>query len=47
MFDIRQKAPNPEHPDTLMSMSNLVSGLNNQGKYAEAEGYADEAMGIH
>ena len=26
VFDIRQKVLSPEHPDTLMSMSNLASG---------------------
>jgi hypothetical protein len=47
VFDIRQKVLGPEHPDTLMSMSNLASVLNNQGDYDETEGYADEAMRIH
>jgi tetratricopeptide (TPR) repeat protein len=32
-----EKVFGPEHPDTLMSMSNLALVLNSQGKYEEAE----------
>jgi hypothetical protein len=33
----REQVLGPEHPDTLMSMSNLAEVLNRQGKYEEAE----------
>jgi Tfp pilus assembly protein PilF len=36
-LDLRQKALGPEHPDTLMSINNLVWVLKNQGKYEAAE----------
>jgi Tfp pilus assembly protein PilF len=32
-----EKALGPEHPDTLISISNLGSVLAQQGKYEEAE----------
>ena len=35
--DVTTKVLGPEHPDTLITMSNLAVVLNRQGKYKEAE----------
>ena len=36
-FELRQKVLGPEHPDTLISMSNLAHTLDEQGKHVEAK----------
>ena len=37
-LELDKKVSGPEHPDTLMSMSNLAYVLTLQGKYDEAKG---------
>jgi eukaryotic-like serine/threonine-protein kinase len=44
--EIRRRILGPEHPDTLMSMSNLALLLRDEGHYAEAEKLAREVVDV-
>ncbi|KAF2820930.1 TPR-like protein [Ophiobolus disseminans] len=43
----RKDVLGPEHPDTLMSMSNLASVLDSQGKYEEAEAMNRQTLALY
>src|SRR6266852_1614294 len=45
-MEIRQRVLGPEHPDTLTSMNDLATDLDDSGHYAEAEKLEREALGI-
>ena len=44
MLQAREKALGPEHVDTVISISNLVTVLERQGKYEEAEAMYRRAL---
>jgi eukaryotic-like serine/threonine-protein kinase len=45
-MEIRQRVLGPEHPDTLTSMNDLATDLDDSGHYAEAEKLEREALDI-
>jgi tetratricopeptide (TPR) repeat protein len=46
VLERREKALGKEHPETLVSMSNLAQALSNQGRYAEAEQMHRETLAL-
>lgn len=45
-IEIQRRVLGPEHPDTLLSMSNLVSTLEGENDYGEAERLSRDALQI-
>ena len=45
-LDVRRRVLEPEHPETLDSMSRLASILYDEARYAEAEKLGREALDI-
>ncbi len=43
-WEIRRRVLGPEHPDTLLSMTNLAAIYHSEGKYAQAESLGIQAL---
>jgi tetratricopeptide (TPR) repeat protein len=46
ILEIRRRVLGPEHPETLLSMSNLAADYHEQGRFSQAEALGSQAMEI-
>ena len=46
VYETRKRIEGPEHPDTVMGMTNLSNALSEEGHYAEAEKLQREALAV-